>query len=48
MDINTFELTEEGYLPRKQLKLVLAWAELKQEELKANWTLAMNGAIKLI
>ena len=44
IDINTCELTE-GSLPRKQLKLVLAWAELKQEELKANWELAMNSEL---
>ena len=44
VDIITCEL-KEGYLPRKQLKLVLAWAELKQEELKANWTLAMNSEL---
>lgn len=44
IDINTCELTE-GYLPRKQLKLVLAWAELRQEELKANWKLAMNSEL---
>lgn len=42
IDINTCELIE-GDLPKKQLKLVLAWAELRQEELLANWTLAMNG-----
>jgi hypothetical protein len=33
----------EGYLPRKQSKLVLAWAELHQEELMADWKLVMNG-----
>ncbi len=44
VDINTCELIE-GNLPKKQLKLVLAWAELRQEELLANWTLAMNGEL---
>lgn len=44
IDINTCELTE-GLLPKKQLKLVLAWAELRQDELKANWTLAMNNEL---
>ncbi len=44
IDINTCELVE-GNLPKKQLKLVLAWAELRQEELLANWTLAMNGEL---
>jgi len=33
----------EGDLPKKQMKLVLAWAELHQEELMANWKLVMNG-----
>ncbi|MDZ7618094.1 MAG: DUF4160 domain-containing protein [Patescibacteria group bacterium] len=33
----------EGDLPRRQLRLVQAWAELHQDELRANWQLAMNG-----
>lgn len=44
IDIRTCEL-KEGYLPKKQLKLVLAWAELRQEELKANWEIAMNSEL---
>ena len=44
IDIESCEL-REGNLPKKQLKLVLAWAELRQEELLANWTLAMNGEL---
>ena len=44
IDISTCELAE-GELPRRQLKLVLAWAELKQEELKANWEIAMNSEL---
>lgn len=44
IDINTCEL-REGYLPKKQLRLVLAWAELKQDELKANWILSMNSEL---
>ncbi|MEA1961975.1 MAG: DUF4160 domain-containing protein [Bacillota bacterium] len=44
IDIKTCELIE-GNLPNKQLKLVLAWAELRQEELLANWTLAMNSEL---
>jgi hypothetical protein len=32
-----------GDLPRKQVRLVLAWAELHQEELMADWRLVMNG-----
>jgi len=42
VDISTCELIE-GNLPRKQLKLVLAWAELHQEELFNDWNLVMNG-----
>ena len=30
----------EGALPRRQLKLVLAWAELHQDELMQNWELS--------
>lgn len=33
----------EGDLPRRQRKLVAAWAELHQEELMADWNLVMNG-----
>jgi Domain of unknown function (DUF4160) len=33
----------DGNLPKKQGKLVLAWAELHQEELMADWSLVMNG-----
>jgi hypothetical protein len=32
-----------GRLPRRQQRLVLAWAELHQDELRTNWQLAMNG-----
>ncbi len=42
VDIRTCELIE-GNLPRKQIKLVLAWAELHQEELTNDWGLVMNG-----
>lgn len=42
VDIRTCEIIE-GNLPRRQQKLVLAWAELHQEELVANWDLVMNG-----
>ncbi|MDY5910642.1 MAG: DUF4160 domain-containing protein [Inconstantimicrobium porci] len=44
MDINTCELIE-GELPKKQLRLVLAWAELHNEELLANWRLAMDSEL---
>jgi len=33
----------EGSLPPRQRKLVQAWAELRQEELMADWSLVMNG-----
>ena len=42
IDIRTCELMD-GQLPRKQLRLVLAWAELHQEELLADWNLVMSG-----
>ncbi len=32
-----------GSLPRKQLRLVQAWIELHQDELYADWTLAIEG-----
>ncbi|WP_455504722.1 DUF4160 domain-containing protein [Clostridium sp.] len=44
IDINSCELIE-GSLPKKQLRLVLAWAELHQEELLANWEIAMNSEL---
>ena len=42
--INSCEVIE-GDLPKKQLRLVLAWAELHQDELKANWKLAMDSEL---
>jgi hypothetical protein len=33
----------EGTLPRRQMRIVLAWAELHQEELAANWERVQNG-----
>ncbi len=42
VDIRTCEIIESN-LPRRQQKLVLAWAELHQEELTADWNLVMNG-----
>lgn len=35
------ELTD-GEMPKKQLKLISAWAEIHRDELLANWELAMN------
>ena len=32
-----------GYLPRRQLKLVLAWVELHTGELMQDWELARDG-----
>jgi hypothetical protein len=33
----------EGKLPPGKLKLVLAWAEIHKEDLKANWKLLSEG-----
>ena len=41
-DIKSCEM-EEGDLPGKQVKLILAWAELHKDELLADWELAQNG-----
>jgi Domain of unknown function (DUF4160) len=35
----------KGELPRKQAKLVTAWAELHKEELIADWGLATQGEL---
>ena len=32
----------DGDMPRKQQKLIAAWAELHHDELLANWELAIN------
>ncbi|MFR5264815.1 DUF4160 domain-containing protein [Clostridium sp.] len=32
----------KGYVPKRQLKLVLAWAEIHKDELMQNWELARN------
>lgn len=40
--IDTLDLIQ-GELPRRQFRLVQAWAELHQDELRADWQLAMNG-----
>jgi len=42
VDIRACEIIE-GNLPSKQVKLVLAWAELHKEELMADWVLVMNS-----
>ena len=41
-DIDTIELLG-GSLPRRQCRLVEAWAELYQEELLANWDRLQAG-----
>jgi hypothetical protein len=33
----------QGKLPPAKMKLVAAWVELRQEELMADWQLALNG-----
>lgn len=42
--INPPSLLERS-LPRRQLRLVLAWAELHQDELEENWRRVQNGQI---
>ena len=42
VDIRSCEVID-GDLPGRQRKLVLAWAELHQDELMADWKLVMNG-----
>jgi len=42
VDINTFEVLE-GQIPPKQLRLVVAWVEIHNEELQADWKLCQNG-----
>lgn len=45
-DEATFTLDGEilaGSFPRKQTALVKAWALVHEDDLKANWSLALNG-----
>jgi hypothetical protein len=44
VDVRRCEITS-GELPSKQARLVLAWAELHQEDLLADWALASNGEL---
>ena len=44
IDIKKVELAE-GKLNKKKLRLVLAWVELRQEDLLADWKLAQNGEL---
>ena len=32
-----------GNLPKRQLRIVQAWIEIRREDLLANWTLCQNG-----
>ena len=34
-----------GELPRKQLRLVQAWIELRRDELMADWEIAISGEL---
>jgi len=42
ISLDTMEILE-GSLPKRQLRLIQAWAELHIDELWGNWRLAMNG-----
>ncbi|MFC2156046.1 DUF4160 domain-containing protein [Acidobacteriota bacterium] len=44
LDIQKCEIIE-GNLPKRQAKLVQAWAEIHKEELQADWQLASNGEL---
>lgn len=41
--IDTLEVLASD-LPRRELRLVLAWAEMRSTELEENWRLAREGA----
>ena len=34
---------DKGFLPGRQMKLVLAWCEIHRDELMQNWELSANG-----
>lgn len=42
IDINKIDVLR-GEIPNKQLKMVLGWTALHQEELLENWELAKNN-----
>ncbi len=44
VNIKTCEITA-GSLPKKKERLVLAWVEIHQDELIADWELASNGEL---
>lgn len=33
----------EGYIPSNKMKLIAAWIEIHQDDLLANWSLAVKG-----
>ncbi len=43
-DIHSCEMIE-GDIPKKQVKLIEAWAELRKDELLADWELAQSGEL---
>ncbi|GHS92113.1 hypothetical protein FACS1894139_09350 [Planctomycetales bacterium] len=36
-------VVDDGFLPGRQLKIVLAWGEIHRDELMQNWELARDG-----
>lgn len=44
VNIKTCEL-KEGKLPPKQMKLVLAWAEIHKDDLFSDWELTSKGEL---
>ena len=44
MDVEKGEITK-GDFPSRQTKLVLAWVELRREDLLADWELASAGEL---
>ena len=36
-------IVSRGFLPNKQLKLVLAWCEIHRDDLMQNWVLSEQG-----
>ena len=36
-------VVDSGFIPNKQMKLVLAWCEIHKDELMQNWELSRQG-----
>ena len=36
-------IVNKGFIPNRQLKLVLAWCEMHKDELMQNWELSRHG-----